>query len=142
MTALTLNFGYLRTNEGMVVCGEVLAAIIGMICNIFWGGLPGILLWIAFWLTFIVSGMIFLLSLCGAYLPMLNKFNILIWLERGYIVLSLILYLIATILSFVVWGLSSLFAYGLVVLYVLHGLLRWKTYRNSLGTPPPADVNT
>ena len=25
MTALTLNFGYLRTNEGMVVCGEVVS---------------------------------------------------------------------------------------------------------------------
>ena len=36
----------------------------------------------------------------------------------------------------------QLFAYGLVVLYVLHGLLRWETYRNNLLTPPPADVNT
>ena len=36
----------------------------------------------------------------------------------------------------------QLSAYCLVVLYVLHGLLRWETYRNNLLTPPPADVNT
>ena len=61
-------------------------AIIGMICNIFSFGVTTIILWIAFWLTFIVSGMIFLLSLCGAYVPMLNKFSILIWAVSLYII--------------------------------------------------------
>ena len=59
-------------------------AIIGLICNIFSSFVTAIILWIAFWLTFIVSGMIFLLSLCGAYVPLLNKFSILIWAVRSY----------------------------------------------------------
>ena len=191
-------------------------AFIGMLVNIVSGGLAGILLWIVFWLTIIVSGMIFLLSLCNAYNTMLNKFSILIWLvrarsldtkysvimslkkllfsdngiqhlqfqERGYILLCLLLYVIATIISFVSWGFSAvsksnmafiitfyitiqikkdfliyiyyilsilkithlfifqIFAYILVVLYLLHGMLRWKLYRNSLVTPPPADIHT
>ena len=58
-------------------------AFIGMLVNIVSGGLAGILLWIVFWLTIIVSGMIFLLSLCNAYNTMLNKFSILIWLVRS-----------------------------------------------------------
>ena len=57
-------------------------AIIGMICNFFSPGVTAIILWIAFWLTIIVSGMIFLLSLCGAYTPMLNRYSILIWAVR------------------------------------------------------------
>ena len=36
----------------------------------------------------------------------------------------------------------QIFAYILVVLYIIHAALRWKTYRNTLGTPPPADVYT
>ena len=120
--SLTLNIGYLRTNEGMVVAGEIVStrtffrrkfdiiialqslkeittyiliftihlifevmAFIGMCVNIVSGGLAGILLWIVFWLTIIVSGMIFLFSLCNAYNTMLNKFSILIWLVRSRI---------------------------------------------------------
>ena len=97
--------------------------------------------------------------------------------ERGYIGLCLLLYVIATIISFVSWGASAvskpqiyhlfwlqelykckilyisiltithlivfqIFAYILVVLYVFHGMLRWKLYRDSLATPPPADIHT
>ena len=60
-------------------------AFIGMCVNIVSGGLAGILLWIVFWFTIIVSGMIFLLSLCNAYNTMLNKFSIMIWLVRSRI---------------------------------------------------------
>ena len=115
-------------------------AIIGLIFNVFSSGSldpTRIILWIAFWLTFVASGNILSFSLCGAYVPMLNKFSTLIWAvrlheiffrkmyclialtkihrmmtrllfqERGYIVISLILYSIGTILSFTSWGVSS-----------------------------------
>ena len=114
-------------------------AILGLIFNVFSSGSldpTRIILWIAFWLTFVASGNILSFSLCGAYVPMMNKFSTLIWAvrsneiffrkmyclialtkihimmtrllfqERGYIVISLILYSIGTILSFISWGAS------------------------------------
>jgi len=139
---MTSNIGYLRTKEGMIVCGEVVMAVIGMILNVAsFTPVTSAILWFAFWLTFVISGDILLFSLCGLYVPMLNKFKILIWLERAYIGISLILYSIGTILSFINWGISSLMCYGLLVLNVLHIVLRWQLYRNNLATPPPADVN-
>ena len=68
----------------LIILFEVMA-FIGMCVNIVSGGLAGILLWIVFWFTIIVSGMIFLLSLCNAYNTMLNKFSIMIWLVRSRI---------------------------------------------------------
>ena len=69
-------------------CFSKVLAFIGMFVNIFSGGLAGILLWIVFWFTIIVSGMIFLLSLCNAYNTMLNKFSIMVWLVRFSIIRS------------------------------------------------------
>ena len=114
---MTSNIGYLRTKEGMIVCGEVVSkftwniknanisylwikrsfdelsrnqiyilqvmAVIGMILNVAsFTQVTSAVLWFAFWLTFVVSGDILLFSLCGLYVPMLNKFKILIWLVR------------------------------------------------------------
>ena len=132
-----------------------------MFVNIFSGGLAGILLWIVFWFTIIVSGMIFLLSLCNAYNTMLNKFSIMVWLvrfsivrskkdivsyqrfahvlfannvvqyfkfqERGYILLSLLLYVIATILSFVVWGASAVSIRNIKIDYIFTKYLKINT---------------
>ena len=57
-------------------------SIIGMVLNVFSYSATHVILWIAFWLTFVYSGKILVFSLCSAYVPMLNKYSVYIWLVR------------------------------------------------------------
>ena len=59
-------------------------AIIGVLVNIFWGGLPAILLWIAFCGTIAISGATFICAICGSYPSLLEKYPILITVVRKH----------------------------------------------------------
>ena len=128
-----LNLDYLHTNTcGQIFAVEAIFGLLGGIINIFSIGRATGLLAFTFWTTLFISGNIVLLTICNVYEKIHAKLgNLLVQLEQCYIGLWIIFYGIATILTFIGWGLSALVAYIELMLFIVNAYFHYKSPRFS-----------
>ena len=125
---------YVRTsNRAKILVAEACFGLLGGIINAFWGGLAAGLLTFLFWSTLVLSGLLVLLHICNIYDRVQERLGAALWrqIEISYIGGWILLYLMATILSFINFGGSNVIAYIELVLFAAEALI---TYR-SAGQP-------
>merc|ERR1719284_1287356 len=134
-----LNTDYIRSNRGMIVTAETaLGGIGGIIALVEFSGFMSFCLWT----TFMISGALVLLNVLNVYQALHTKFSFLTKVEFGYVAIWALFYIIATIWSFISWGISSIIGYVELALFLLDGFLHFRVYRSGGGNPPPADAET
>jgi len=135
----SLNVDYIRSNRGMIVTAEAALAAIGGIISLVVGG---VFLRFCFWATFCLSGSLLLLNVLNVYQALHTKFNFLAKVELGYVAVFILLYVIATIMSFISFGISAIIGYVELALFLLDGFLHFRVYRSGGGNAPPPDTET
>jgi len=133
--------GYLRTRNGIVQGAIVGLAFIAGLINIFHGlGWYGGFI---FWSTFFISGFFLALRVFDVHAGLAAKFGWFVKAEFGYCAIWILLYIIATIYSF----LPLSFGAAMIVGYIILGLMavdvffRYRIYRGSAGGPSgPAET--
>jgi len=134
-----LNLDYIRSNRGMLVTAEtVLGGIGGIISLVTFSGFMSF----CFWSTFFISGALVLLNVLNVYQALHAKFSFMTKVEFGYVAIWALFYIIATIWSFISWGISSIIGYVELALFLLDGFLHFRVYRSGGSNPPPADAET
>lgn len=134
-----LNIDYIRSNRGMLVTAEaVLGGIGGIISLVTFSGFMSF----CFWSTFMISGALVLLNVLNVYQALHAKFSFLTKVEFGYVAIWALFYIIATIWSFISWGISSIIGYVELALFLLDGFLHFRVYRSGGSNPAPADAET
>jgi len=135
--------GYLRTVDGMISGAIVVLAFIGGIVNIFSFGFTG-MLGFCFWFTFFVECSLLLTHVFQVYEAIKAKFEWLWKVEFGYVAVSILLYVVALILSLVAFGASAVFGYFLLVLLGVVAFRRYRIYRSGGGgaaaANPPENI--
>lgn len=137
-----LNLDYIRSNRGMIITAQTAFALIGGIIT---AVQYSALLSFNFWSTLIVSGAVLLLNLLNAYQALHAKFSFLVKVELGYVGLWALLYLVATIISFIPlsWTVGAIIGYVEFALFLLDGFLHFRVYRSGGGgSAPAADAET
>jgi len=134
-----LNLDYIRSNRGMIVTAETaLGGIGGIIAAATFSGFLGF----CFWGTFFISGTLVLLNILNVYQALHAKFSFLTKVEFGYVAVWALFYLIATIWSFLSFGIASIIGYVLLALFLLDGFLHFRVYRSGGDATPAADAET
>ena len=126
-----LNLMYLRNSRGLVIAAEAAFALLG--------GIIGSVLAMAghiwafsqfiFWTTCCTSATIVILRICNLYENLDSKCSrLLTQIELCYVGIWLILYAIATVLSFFDWDGSDIIAYIEFVLFAVDGYFHFLDY--------------
>jgi len=134
--------GYLRTREGRVMGIIVLLSFIGGLVSILDFTLYANFLSFAHWATFIVTGTLVLLKIFGVFDALVTRMPILLKVELLYILVEIVLFAIASILSFIVPGVSTIVGYFVLVAFVVEAFFRYRIYRagGSEGPTNPAET--